>query len=157
MISTFISVSISSNLLVAAHQDINKEMGVIYPDSTFKGIWDLLGLIFIIYQSIIIPFRLCFEADAEGGILVFETIIDFTFMLDIRKSFFTNCLSCLIQHGVLQERVPGYEEEGNNQELHKVLVLYRFVCIVSLLVGFHIRCKWRRRSRLSSSQNAIAT
>jgi len=59
---------------------------VFFPDATLKGVWDLLCLIFIIYQSIVIPFRLCFEVDAEGSVQVFETIIDIAFMLDISTS-----------------------------------------------------------------------
>jgi hyperpolarization activated cyclic nucleotide-gated potassium channel 2 len=80
---------IFNHFIVAAHSEINKAWGVIYPDATFKGIWDLLGLIFIIYQSIIIPFRLCFEVDASGGLYVFESIIDVSFMMDIVVTFNT--------------------------------------------------------------------
>jgi hyperpolarization activated cyclic nucleotide-gated potassium channel 2 len=54
-----------------------------------KGAWDLLCLFFIIYQSIIIPFRLCFEVDASGGLLIFETILDVAFMIDILVTFNT--------------------------------------------------------------------
>ena len=54
-----------------------------------KGIWDFTGLIFIIYQSVIIPYRLCFEVDAEGSWNVMETIIDITFIIDIFVSFNT--------------------------------------------------------------------
>jgi hyperpolarization activated cyclic nucleotide-gated potassium channel 2 len=77
------------HILVAAHSEINKARGVIYPDATLKGAWDLLCLFFIIYQSIIIPFRLCFEVDAAGGLLIFETIIDVAFMIDILVTFNT--------------------------------------------------------------------
>ena len=48
-----------------------------------------MGLIFILYQSIIIPFRLCFEVEAEGTWKVFETMIDISFMLDIFVQFNT--------------------------------------------------------------------
>ena len=75
--------------IVADHSEINKARGVIYPDATFKGAWDLLCLFFIIYQSIIIPFRLCFEVDAAGGLYYFETIIDVSFMIDILVTFNT--------------------------------------------------------------------
>lgn len=66
MIDTYISVRYlnANSYLVAAHSEINKAWGVIYPDATFKGMWDLLGLLFIIYQSIVIPFRLCFDMNA---------------------------------------------------------------------------------------------
>lgn len=75
--------------IVAAHSEINKAWGVIYPDSSFKGIWDLLCLLFIIYQAIMIPFRLCFDVDASGGLLILENIMDASFMLDIVITFNT--------------------------------------------------------------------
>ena len=75
--------------LIAAHSEINKAWGVIYPDATFKGIWDLFGLFFIIYQAILIPFRLCFDVDATGGILYVEDIMDVAFMMDIIVTFNT--------------------------------------------------------------------
>jgi hyperpolarization activated cyclic nucleotide-gated potassium channel 2 len=75
--------------LIAAHSDINKACGILYPDSTFKGVWDMSGLIFIIYQSIFIPYRLCFEVEAEGAFYVVETMIDVAFMLDIVVAFNT--------------------------------------------------------------------
>lgn len=51
--------------------------------------WDLLCLVFIIYQSIIIPFRLCFDVEADGAIGVIETIMDVSFMIDIVVTFNT--------------------------------------------------------------------
>jgi hyperpolarization activated cyclic nucleotide-gated potassium channel 2 len=75
--------------IVAAHSEINKAWGVIYPDSAFKGIWDLLCLVFIIYQSIVIPFRLCFEVDAVDGLFYLETIMDVSFMIDVIITFNT--------------------------------------------------------------------
>jgi len=75
--------------LIAAHAELHKTFGVIYPDSTSKGIWDLICLVFIIYQSILVPFRLCFEEEAYGAVYIFENIIDFSFMTDIVISFNT--------------------------------------------------------------------
>jgi CRP-like cAMP-binding protein len=49
----------------------------------------LFGLLFIIYQAILIPFRLCFDVDATGGILYVEDIMDVTFMMDIIVTFNT--------------------------------------------------------------------
>ena len=49
--------------------------------------WEIAGLFFIIYQSILIPFRLCFEADAEGTWWYIETSIDICFILDIFVQF----------------------------------------------------------------------
>jgi hypothetical protein len=49
----------------------------------------LLGLVLIIYQSIVIPFRLCFNVDATGSIFYFETWVDAVFMADIFVAFNT--------------------------------------------------------------------
>ena len=62
--------------LIAAHSEINKASGIISPDTTHKGIWDLICLVFIVYQSIIIPFRLCFDYEAAGGWAYLEGVID---------------------------------------------------------------------------------
>jgi hypothetical protein len=59
------------------------------PDSTGKAAWEVLGLIFIIYQSILIPFRICFNEVAKGFVLGIENTIDVSFMLDILVQF--NC------------------------------------------------------------------
>lgn len=57
----------------------------IFPESEFKTGWDIIGFIFIVIQSINIPFNLCFGYKPEGTVLVFDTIIDVFFMLDICK------------------------------------------------------------------------
>ncbi len=43
----------------------------------------MICLFAILYQSIFVPFRLCFNEDATGGFSVFETIIDVLFIFDI--------------------------------------------------------------------------
>mmetsp|Transcript_26768 Transcript_26768/g.25790 ORF Transcript_26768/g.25790 Transcript_26768/m.25790 type:complete len:548 (+) Transcript_26768:611-2254(+) len=75
--------------LIAAHSEINKAKFVIYPDATLKGVWDLVVLVFIIYQAIMIPFRLCFEVDSTGPIKYVEDVMDISFMMDIVVTFNT--------------------------------------------------------------------
>ena len=55
----------------------------------FKGMWDLSCLLFIIYQAIVIPFRLCFDYEASGGIYIVESFMDCCFMLDVIITFNT--------------------------------------------------------------------
>ena len=43
----------------------------------------MICLFAILYQSIFVPYRLCFNEDATGGFSVFETIIDVLFIFDI--------------------------------------------------------------------------
>ena len=74
---------------IAQNTDNRKDSIIFSPDSTGKAAWEVAGLFFIIYQSFIIPFRLCFESDATGGWLVVETLIDICFMVDILVQFNT--------------------------------------------------------------------
>ena len=63
--------------------------GIIHPDNLIKAFWDIIGLVFVLYQSIFAPYRICFNDMANGGIAVFEMIQDFFFMIDILASFNT--------------------------------------------------------------------
>jgi len=60
---------------------------MIDPDSGLKAYWEVAGLFFIIYQSLLIPYRICFNADATGFLYYVETVIDVCFMLDILVNF----------------------------------------------------------------------
>jgi len=65
----------------------NKDCLVFDPTSTAKTIWELSGLFMIIYQAIIIPYRLCFDDEASGFLLGVEDVIDVCFILDILVQF----------------------------------------------------------------------
>lgn len=82
-ISRLVSHHIIKSRIVAAHSEVNKAWGVLQPDHNYKAIWDMVCLFAILYQSIFVPFRLCFDEDAQGGFSVFETIIDVLFIIDI--------------------------------------------------------------------------
>lgn len=79
-----------------------------HPDAIFRRIWELINLSFILYSSgrfalnracfnanfnitflVIVPYRLAFSIDAEGGWYVFEWAIDVFFWLDIVINFLT--------------------------------------------------------------------
>lgn len=53
------------------------------PDSNFKTGWDLTGLFLIIYEAILIPYRVAFNAPASGSLMIFEFLIDMFFIIDI--------------------------------------------------------------------------
>ena len=69
--------------LIAQNSETNTDIFLFNPDSTGKATWEVVGLFFIIYQSIFIPFRICFGAEAEGAAFYYETVIDVCFMLDV--------------------------------------------------------------------------
>ena len=59
------------------------------PDSRFKSFWDIFGLFCILYQVVVVPYRLCFNADADGVVAQIEQVIDISFMVDIFIQFNT--------------------------------------------------------------------
>lgn len=86
--------------------NVEKSRGVIPPDSLFKIIWDVLGMIFILYQVIVIPYRMCFDENSYGGMAAFELTQDFYFILDIVITAFT-----------------GYYDKGNLIMTSKKIIL----------------------------------
>jgi hypothetical protein len=68
---------------------IVKSCGVFFPDTTKKSAWDIMGFFFIIFQSVVIPYRMCFEVEPEGFFSFLEIVIDSFFMSDILMSFNT--------------------------------------------------------------------
>ena len=66
-------------------QHTRRSKCTLFPESSIKTAWDCLGFIFIVYQSIKIPYNLCFGVKSEGNMIIFDTIIDCFFMLDICK------------------------------------------------------------------------
>ncbi len=61
--------------------------GIIHPDNIVKAVWDFVGLLFILYQSVLSPYRICFNEPAKGGMGIFEIFQDFYFIVDIILSF----------------------------------------------------------------------
>ena len=62
---------------------------IVSPDNVAKGMWDILLFVFILYQAVIIPFRICFESDPSGFTYYLELTMDISFILDILVCF--NC------------------------------------------------------------------
>jgi len=62
---------------------IEKSFGIISPDSLFKMCWDLLSILFTLYQALTIPFKLAFNVENMRSLAIFEVIIDFFFVFDI--------------------------------------------------------------------------
>ena len=63
--------------------------GVFLPTQQWKEIWDLFILGFILYSAVIVPFRICFDAEAVGNMFILEQIITVFFMVDVGFNFNT--------------------------------------------------------------------
>ena len=68
-------------------------MLVFHPESSLIVLWDMIAMIFIIYQSIEVPFRICFDIPLKGAWNTLEFIITISFMLDILLNFNTGFYS----------------------------------------------------------------
>lgn len=62
---------------------------ILHPDSMIRVAWDMIAMVFIIYQSLEVPFRLCFDVPLTGGWVVFDFIITIIFFIDIIICFNT--------------------------------------------------------------------
>jgi hypothetical protein len=63
----------------------------INPESLGKKLWDVGIIIILLYTATYAPFKVAFldDDDSSTGVLVFETIIDVMFLMDIFITFMT--------------------------------------------------------------------
>lgn len=64
-----------------------------HPESLLRLLWDISAMLFIFYQAVSVPFRICFNVPTKGGWAVLEFIITLCFMLDILVNFNTGFYS----------------------------------------------------------------
>ena len=81
---------------VVQESNILRSRFTIMPESSMKTGWDCFGFIFIVCQSIMIPYNLCFGVHPEGGMVVFDTIIDCFFMADICNEIYYHWYSLVV-------------------------------------------------------------
>ena len=62
---------------------------IIHPKDPRKIRWDLFCGILIVYSVMIIPWRIGFEVEATGLILIFDYMVDICFAFDMTFCFFT--------------------------------------------------------------------
>jgi hypothetical protein len=62
---------------------------VINPKSKWKESWDIGVLMFILYSAVVVPFRICFSAEAVDGMWNFEVGISLFFIVDVLFNFNT--------------------------------------------------------------------
>ena len=62
---------------------------IISPDSSWKSKWDYLIIIFVLYNSLLIPFSFSFLQTRNPLVEIFDYFVDFMFLIDMGFSFFT--------------------------------------------------------------------
>ena len=91
-----------------------KRIGVIYPESTFKIIWDSIVVCFIVINIFFIPMSLSFELDKSSTLvwLFFETIPSYIFIAEIILNFNTAYYSHGTIHSTRKEIFHHYVSES---------------------------------------------
>ncbi|GMF41998.1 unnamed protein product [Phytophthora fragariaefolia] len=51
--------------------------------------WDLLLTSLVVYTTLVVPYRVCFQVEASGGFAVLENGMDVAFFIDIALNFIT--------------------------------------------------------------------
>ncbi|ETL82606.1 hypothetical protein L917_17249 [Phytophthora nicotianae] len=59
------------------------------PEASAKRMWDLLLTFLVLYTTLVVPYRVCFQVEAGGGFAVVETMMDVAFFIDIVFNFIT--------------------------------------------------------------------
>lgn len=65
--------------------------GIRDPESSFSVVWDLLQIVFLLYVSVTVPYRACFEVEVElfSFTWFWDTMIDIYFICDMILNFRT--------------------------------------------------------------------
>ena len=62
---------------------------VILPTEPWKEMWDMWVLMLILYSAVMVPYRICFGAEATGYMYYFEQTVTYTFITDVTLNFNT--------------------------------------------------------------------
>ena len=83
----------SKNVAEQVFDDSCSSRLILHPDSIPRITWDMVVMIFILYQSLEVPFRLCFEVPLTGSWIILDFVITIVFVFDIIICFNTGFYS----------------------------------------------------------------
>jgi CRP-like cAMP-binding protein len=86
---------------------------IVHPDNNRLLVWIILGMVFILYEVFLTPYRLCFNAPAEGPSFYLETVIAVYFIADVFLNFFVSFYNAegqvIRNHGlIMRSYVKGW-------------------------------------------------
>merc|ERR1719199_8454 len=61
---------------------------IVHPDHYCLLPWILVGALFIGYDLLVMPYRLCFDDPAIGPMYIFENLVTLYFLIDLVLNFF---------------------------------------------------------------------
>ena len=74
---------------IEAEQLDNMKVYILNPQSKLRMIWDIIMIVFVIYNVIILPMQIGLELEPDSTRYVIELFIDMYFACDILLNFFT--------------------------------------------------------------------
>jgi hypothetical protein len=63
---------------------------IMHPENHWLFFWTLIGILFVVYECFLTPYRLCFNAPAEGIMFYFESGVNSYFLVDLVLQFFVS-------------------------------------------------------------------
>ena len=60
---------------------------IIMPDSSYKFTWDIIVFLTVLYQCVVIPYRIWFDDPAVGALYFIEGTMDLMFIIDVVLTF----------------------------------------------------------------------
>lgn len=61
-------------LTMNARLNVERSYLIIFPDSNLRFVWDLLSFCFILYQAIVLPYKISFEFVIPSWMIIFDAI-----------------------------------------------------------------------------------
>lgn len=95
-----------------------------HPDSKFKIAWDLIIILFSVYNSILIPYEFAYSFDTNIIFQVFDRMVDVSFGIDI-----------LINFRTIYRDSKTDEEVYNGRKVGKGILWFRLHLGISLMAG----------------------
>ena len=76
-------------LTVQPVRNLAEQRCLLDPTSTWKGRWDLLILLLILYSAVSVPLHIGFDSHSEGALWTLEASMSMIFMVDLTLTFCT--------------------------------------------------------------------
>ncbi|CDW81481.1 UNKNOWN [Stylonychia lemnae] len=108
---------------------------VLFPDSQLRAFWDLFSFLFILYQSLMLPFKITFEPTLSQEFVYVDLFQDCFFLMDVVLNFSTG----IISKGLLEEAQTVKNPIYRTPRLLRLFKIARMLKMLKLLRVFKVQ------------------